>query len=54
MIEAHYLLYVQNPTPFTDVVYEVKNSKAAYNVKASCNDFPGKLGLIKNDADHEN
>ncbi len=52
-LAVNYLLYVQNPTPFTDVVNEVKNSNAAYNVKAACNDFPGKLGLVKNDADHE-
>lgn len=53
LLAVNYLLYVQNPTPFTDVVNEVKESKATYNIKAACNDFLGKLGLVKNDADHE-
>lgn len=53
LLAVNYLLYVQNPKPFIDVVTEVKNSKATYNVKAACNDFLGKLGLVKNDAAHE-
>ncbi len=53
LLAVNYLLYVKNPTSFTDVITEVKNSTATYNVKAACNDFLGKLGLIKNDAKHE-
>ncbi len=49
----NYLLYVQKPEPFTDVVKQLKDTKAIYNVKAACNDFLGKLNLISNDARQE-
>ncbi len=53
LLAVNYLLYVQNATSFVDVITDVKNSKANKNVKAACNDFLGKLGLVKNDAEHE-
>ncbi|MEO6707580.1 MAG: sulfatase [Ginsengibacter sp.] len=54
LMAINYLLYVKDPSPFIDTVAKVKNNeKINYNVKAACNDFLGKLGLIKNDADHE-
>ena len=53
LLSINYLLYVQKPEPFIDVIKEVKKTKATYNVKAACNDFLGKLNLVKNDAGHE-
>ncbi|MEO5650098.1 MAG: sulfatase [Ginsengibacter sp.] len=53
LLAINYLLYVQKPEPFTDVINEVKNAKVIYNVKAACNDFLGKMNLVDNNAENE-
>ncbi len=54
LMAVNYLLYIKNVDLFTATIKEVKGQKAiSYNVKAACNDFLGKLGLVANDAEHE-
>ena len=52
LLAINYLLYVQKPQPFSDVINEVKNTQVIYNVKAACNDFIGKLDLVNKNAAH--
>jgi arylsulfatase A-like enzyme len=49
LMAINYLLYVENPEPFTETIKEVyKNEDLEYESSAATKDFLGRLGLIPN------
>jgi arylsulfatase A-like enzyme len=55
LMAINYLLYLSNSEVFTKTIYNVKSKKGStYNIKAACNDFMGKYGLIENNTETEN
>jgi hypothetical protein len=55
LMAINYLLYLPKSEFFIDTIKKVKRRKnAGYMVKAACNDFLGKMGLIENNPDTEN
>ncbi|WP_297086637.1 sulfatase [uncultured Draconibacterium sp.] len=53
LMAVNNLLYVKDKAPFVETIQEVRRlEKRDYNVKASCMDFLGSLGLIPNNPDY--